>query len=333
MTDRLDRTILEFVDTGQITPEVAQELSRELHHPPIDVKQRLAELAGYVGAGLAVLGVVVIASQVWSDFGQVLQALVPAVLSAGLLLGTYLVVHAVPHISEHPVRGRIAQVMGVASAVFALLATAVAFDPAPGETFRWQMFIAMLVGLAVTLVVAHWSPGFIASAAVAILLFFAGLSFIDGLGIWEEEEFGIAFSLWMLVLGAIAALVLHRFLPPAWLMRAAGVGLWLMGSWVLMIMSHEPGFDLANWVWVGRAAAVALVVAGTWFFVRGGDWPWAAGAALAMAILVGMWSAEAINAGVALVVAGLALIAVGVALAAWRRGVHHDAPVEHAGPG
>ncbi len=143
MTDRLDRTILEFVDTGQITPEVAQELSRELHHPPIDVKQRLAELAGYVGAGLAVLGVVVIASQVWSDFGQVLQALVPAVLSAGLLLGTYLVVHAVPHISEHPVRGRIAQVMGVASAVFALLATAVAFDPAPGETFRWQMFLAV----------------------------------------------------------------------------------------------------------------------------------------------------------------------------------------------
>ena len=127
------------------------------------------------------------------------------------------------------------------------------FDPAPGETFRWQMFLATLVGLAVALVVAHWSPGFIASAAVAILLFFAGFSFIDGLGIWEEEEFGIAFSLWMLVLGAIAALVLHRFLPPAWLMRAAGVGLWLMGSWILMIMSHEPGFDLANWVWVGRA--------------------------------------------------------------------------------
>lgn len=319
MTDRLDRTISEFVDTGQITPEVASELSRELHHPPIDVKQRLAELAGYVGAGLAVLGAVVIAAQVWADFGQVLQALVPAVLAAGLLLGMYLVVRAVPHISEHPVRGRIAQVMGVASAVFALLATAVAFNPGPDEVFRWQMFLAALVGLAVAVVVAYWSPGFIASAAVGILLFVVGFSFIDGLGVWEEQEFGIAMSLWMLALGVIAALVLSRFLPPAWLMQAAGVGLWLMGSWTLMIMSNDPYFDLRNWVWVGRAAALVLVVAGTWIFVRGGDWPWAAGAAIGMAILVGMWSAEAINAGVALVVAGLALIGVGVALAGLRR--------------
>lgn len=318
MQDRLDRTIFEFVDTGRIAPEVASELSRELHRHPIDVKQRLAEFAGYVGAGLAVLGVVVIASQVWADAGRVLQALVPALLAGGLLLGAYLIVRAVPHISEHPVRGRLAQVMGAAAAVFAVISTAVAFNPDPPEDFRWQMFLATVAGLAVAAVVAHWSPGFIASTSVAVLLFFAGMSFLEGLNVWQEEQFGVALSLWMLLMGAFAAFVLYLVLPPAWLMRATGVGLWLMGSWMLMILGQDPYFGLAGWAWAGRAAAFALVLAGTWIFTRGGDWPWAAGAAMAMALLVGLWSAEAINAGVALVIAGVVLIGVGLILAGLR---------------
>lgn len=317
MQDRLDRTIFEFVDSGRIAPEVASDLSRELHRHPIDVKQRLAEFAGYVGAGLAVLGVVVIASQVWADAGQVLQALVPAVLAGGLLLGAYLIVRAVPHISEHPVRARMAQVMGAAAAVFAVISTAVAFNPGAPEYFRWQMFLATVAGLAVAVVVAHWSPGFIASTSVAVLLFFAGLSFLEGLNVWQEEQFGVAaLSLWMLVMGALAAFVLYRVLPPAWLMRATGVGLWLMGSWTLLFLGQDH--DLPAWAWAGRAAALALVVAGTWIFARGGDWPWAAGAALAMALVVGLWSAEAINAGVALLIAGVVLIGVGLILAGLR---------------
>ena len=142
MRDHLDRTIDHFVEEGRIPPEVGADLIRELHPHP-DVKQRLAEFAGYLGAGLAVLGVVIIGAQFWTDLGQVVRVAVPAVTAAGLLLGTHMVVRAVPHIVEHPVRGRIAQVTGVASAVMAALTAATLIPAEPtGEPQSWQMLFS-----------------------------------------------------------------------------------------------------------------------------------------------------------------------------------------------
>ena len=319
MPDRLDRTLTHFVDEGLLTPELATDLSPEYHERQVDVRQRMAELAGYVGAALATLGIIVIASRVWSDIGQVMRVGIPALGAVALLVGAHMVVRSVPDISEHAVRGRLAAVLGVVASVLAVLATAVAFGR-PGdytEPFAWQMFIAIAVGLVVALLVARWSPGFIATSAVGVLLVFLGVGLLDGLGL-QEQDFGIAMSCWLLVLGASAAFGLWRLLPPAWLTRAAGVGAWLMGSWILMIMSQEPSLDTGAWLWVGRTAALVLVIAGSWLFARGGEWPWAVGAAIAMAMLVGMWSAQTLNAGVALFVAGVVLILVALALSAWR---------------
>ncbi|MEZ5118930.1 MAG: DUF2157 domain-containing protein [Candidatus Nanopelagicales bacterium] len=320
MPDRLDRTLTHFVDEGRLNPELAADVSREYHERQVDVRQRMAELAGYVGAALATLGIIVIASRVWSDMGQVMRAGIPAVGAVALLVGAHMVVSSVPDIGEHSVRGRLASVMGVVASVLALLATAVAFG-GPGdyaEPFAWQMFIAVAVGLAVALLVALWAPGFISSSAVGVLLVFLGVAFLEGLGL-REQDFGIAMSCWLLALGFSAAFGLWRLLPPAWLTMAAGVGAWLVGSWILIVMSQDPSLDTGAWLWVGRAAALLLVIAGSWLFARGGEWPWAAGAAIATAMLVGMWSAQTLNAGVALFVAGVVLILVALLLAVWRR--------------
>ena len=320
MPDRLDSTLTHFVDEGRLTPELAADVSRDYHERRVDVRQRLAELAGYVGAGLATMGIIVIASRVWSDIGQMMRAGIPALGAVALLVGAYLLIRSVPDISVHAVRGRLASVMGVVASVLAVLATAVALgDPGDyAEPFAWQMFIAVAVGLSVALMVAWWSPGFISTSAVGVLLVFLGLSFLDGLGL-REQDFGVAMSCWLLVLGVSAAFGLRRLLPPAWLTLTAGMGAWLMGSWTLMTMSHEPNWDLDGWLWAGRVAALVLVIVGSWIFARGGEWPWAAGAAISTAMLVGMWSAHTLNAGVALFVAGIVLILVALALSVWRR--------------
>lgn len=254
MPDRLDRTLTHFVDEGLLTADLAADVSREYHQRRVDVRQRLAELAGYMGAALATMGIIVIASRVWSDVGQVMRAGLPALGAVVLLLGARLVMRSVPDITAHPVRGRVTSVMGVVAAVLAVLATAVALGgPGDhGEPFGWQMFIAVLVGLSVALIVARWSPGFISTSAVGVLLVFLGVAFLDGLGL-REHDFGIAMAFWLLALGASAALGLWRLLPPAWLTLAAGVGAWLMGCWTLIIMSRDPFLDIGGWVWAGRA--------------------------------------------------------------------------------
>jgi hypothetical protein len=143
MLDRLDRTLNHFVDDGRIAPEVAAQISQEFHVHPVDVRQRLAELAGYAGAGLATVGLVIIGSQVWTDFSVLMRAAAPALVSAALLVGACWLTRSVDHIREHPVRGRVAQTMGAASAVLALLAIIVAFSPESGDMRRvgccsWQ---------------------------------------------------------------------------------------------------------------------------------------------------------------------------------------------------
>jgi hypothetical protein len=319
MRDHLDRIIDHFVEDGRIAPETASELSRELHHRPVDARQRLAEFAGYVGAGLATLGVVVVGSQVWSDIGQVLRVGVPALAALILMLGARHVVRAVDSAHEHPVRGRVVQVMGTAAAVLALLATVVALD---GVNADLQVFLALLVGLAVELLVSRWAPGFIATTGVGALLFATGIAVMPAIGVDDDFAGQVWASSWMVVFGASAALVLNRFFPPEWLLRVAGIATWLLGGVILMSTSTDELFEGTVWAWVGRAVCVVLIAVGTWMFVHGGDWPWAVGAAVATAVLVGLWFAEVLNAGIALIVAGLVLIAIGAGLGGLRKATH-----------
>jgi hypothetical protein len=59
-------------------------------------------------------------------------------------------------------------------------------------------------------------------------------------------------------------------------------------------------------------------------FARSGSLSWAVGAALAAAMLIGLWTAQALNAGMALLVAGLVLILIGGGLGLWRRSAGKD---------
>lgn len=317
--DRVDSTLQTYVEGGQLSPSLAADLSRSLHERHVDVRQRLAELVAYVGAGLAVLGIVVIGAEIWEDFSQVVRAGVPALLSAALLVGMRFVIVSVPALTDHPVRGRVAQVMGTAAAVLAVLAVSVAFQRPAGEyyydQFEYQTAIAFAVGAVIAFVASRWVPGAITTLGFGILLFATGMSTLAALD-WDGGPEGP--GTWMLIFGLSAALLLWRVFPPEWLTRSLGIAIWLMGSMVLMLSHLETGTPQA-WTWVGRAAALALIVIGTQYFVRGGDWTWAFGAALAAALLVGLWFSEALNAGVALLVAGLVMILIGTGLFAWRR--------------
>ncbi len=315
MTDRLDRTLSHFVEEGRLTTELAAEVSQEFHAHPVDVRQRLAELAGYAGAGLATIGLLVIGSQVWTDFSLVIRAAAPALASAVLLVGTWWLTRSVGCISEHPVRGRVAQTMGVASAVLALLALIVAFSPESGDMPGWVLLVASSTGLLISLVVWRWVSGFINTLATSVFALVTTMSLMDVLGFAD----GPAMVLGVVGLGVAASLLLNKFFPPEWLTRGLGLMLWLQGTAVLM--TAEAGFDAPDTPlrWVGRLSAVALVAIGAWLFARGGDWLWAIAAGLAAAMLVGLWSMVAVNAGVALMLAGFVLIGVGALLFAWRR--------------
>ncbi len=315
MTDRLDRTLTHFVEEGRLTPDLASDVSREYHTHHVDVRQRLAELAGYAGAGLATIGLIVIGSQVWTDFSQVMRAALPAVISAAMLVGVWLVIRPVGHISEHPVRGRVAQVMGGVSAVLALLAIMVGFSPETGEPADWLLLVGSSTALLISLVVWHWVPGFINTLVTGVLALVTGLSLVDVLGMNDGPQM----ALMVVGLGVAASLLLNKFFPPEWLTRAMGLMVWLQGT--IVLMTAELGFNDPDTPlrWTGRVSALALVLIGAWLFARGGDWLWAVASGLAAAILVGLWSLEAVNAGVALIIAGLVLIAAALVLAGLRR--------------
>ena len=320
MLDRLDRTLTHFVDEGRLAPDLAAELSRELHPPKTDAKQRLAELAAYAGAGLATIGLIVIGAEVWSGFSELIRAALPAMASAGLLLGAWLVVRSVPEVSAHPVRARLSQVMGVVASVLAVLATFMVLPPAGGYSgdWDWHFSVAATVGLVVCFVASRWSSGAITTLGLVALATMSGISWLQPVVVAMDSAWPVAG--FVIVLGAGLCLGLAAYLPPDWLTRIVGLVLWLQGNLVLLTATvGYPDAPDELMRWVGRLSALILVVVGTWLFAKGAEWMWAIAAALSAAMLVGLWSMAAVNSGVSLLLAGFVLIAVGAGLAWWRR--------------
>lgn len=319
MADRLDRTLSRFVDEGRLTPQTAADITASFHSHHGDVKQRLAEFGAYAGAALAVLGLIVIGSQVWDDFSLLLRVAVPALLSAGLLAAAWWVRRSVPHLSDVPVRSRLAQVLGTCSAFAGALAVGLATAGTDLDS-DWPFRLGSGVGLALALLASALAPGAITTLAVGVFVVAFGFS-----ASFLIDESGPAYpGMFLVLLGVLASLVLSRLFPPPALTRSLGIAAWLFGS--LMLLTSEQEYEVQgqpgeHWTWLGRLAAGLLVAVGIWMFARSGSLSWAVGAALAAAMLIGLWTAQVLNAGVALLVAGLVLILLGGGLGLWRRSV------------
>lgn len=316
----LEQTLNHLVEQGRMPADLADEVREEYRNHHIDVRARLAELAAYAGAACAVVGMAVLGSQIWSDVTQVLRALIPALCACGLLFATWLLARR--HPAPNTARARLAQVLGVCAAALGAVAVAVALAPPVLDDARpAQPALAFGSGLVIAIVASRLAPGFLTTLATGVLASATGLSAI-GLLPLDTGGPGPA-GLFLVLLGVTAALAVPDVLPPAWLTRLMGISAWVFGS-LLLLMSHEEydyiGQPQPVWTWLGRVAALGIVTIGSISFARGGDWSWAVGAAVGAAMLVGLWSATAVNAGVALLVAGLVLVSVAGLLALSRRG-------------
>ena len=162
-------------------------------------------------------------------------------------------------------------------------------------------------------VVSRWSPGAISTIGTIGLATMTGISWLQHPVVYVEES-PWPVAVFIIALGVGLCLFLCRYFPPAWLTRVAGNRMWLLGNMVLLTaVSGYPDAPDGASRWVGRPSAIADLLdrRGTWLFAKGGDWTWAFALSLSAAMLVGLWSVVAVNAGIALLLAGFVLIAIG----------------------
>jgi hypothetical protein len=126
----------------------------------------------------------------------------------------------------------------------------------------------------------------------------------------------------VLVAAMAGALLLVRWLRPAVLVEALSIAAWLNAAGIAMGLDaggEVARSDAATAHWIGRAAIVLLIVLGAVRTLRGGTWPWAAGAAIGTALFVQLTFAGALGGALAMLAAGVVLLAVSLVLARARR--------------
>lgn len=325
-----EQALHQLSETG-VLPRGAADSVRTEHDKIVEQQSgrrnrgRIVELAGYAGAALTVLGVTGISSQLWDDFDTSVQALALAGLAVGLAAAAIGVALTAPggiagtRGAGSVARTRLVGVLGTAAAVLFAGTAAVIIDAVSGDGIGprlWQVFAVLLVGSALT---AWLAPGAAPTLGVGAGLLGTVLAGVDSLGLTDNQ---LTPGLALIALGVFSGLVLPRVLRPPALVEALSIALWLSAA-AMTLDAGVGGFgdqqDAVGAEWVGRLALLALLVVGAGLFVRGGRWPWAAGAALALPIWVQIEFAGALGGAVAMIMAGLALVAISVVLTVSRR--------------
>ena len=296
LLDELDRSTSELPPPGP-APET-----------PVSLGNRLAEAAGYAGAVLIGAAGAVLAGQHWEGLGR---------------------------------SGRVAVFAGV-TVVLAAVGLAVAFLGSggvtairrPGQAVRRRLASTALTIAAAT---GAGAVGLLASdnelllAAGAAVLVLVGTQWVAPSAVSETIGLGA------LALFAGAVLEETEAPPTAALVTMAAVGLaWAVLSWagVFTVPTLGMALGLGLTLYAGGLSAFAggqpeegtgiavlclLVAGGLAAYVRGGRWPLAAAATLALGLLVLQLTSDSLGAPVALLLTGLVLLGSGALLLVRRR--------------
>lgn len=344
-TELRDRTP---ADAEEPTPPTA---------PP--ARQRLLELLAFAGIALVVAAALVIVGQLWDQFtltlrmsllggGAVALAIIAAVVATRPAGVAALRAHEVVD-SDNPARRPLVAVL---VALVAVLTTATIMqlpleaasindsfgNAGPPEPY-WTATIAMGVGLVIALAGAYVAPGVVST--LAVWGFTVGtLSTAMNRILWsanpDQSMFrtSMAQCIVMSVVGLLGALVASRWLRPAVLAIALGVGTWFFTALSAATEGEvDPEAQLPAAVvtqaeqtgLVGRVSLAVLLVLGTVLYLRGSEWPWPSGAIASMVALTILLTSHTLGVAASLLITGILLVAVSGGLGLVQRGRHRRA--------
>ena len=291
-----------------------QELDRSTPTAPVPPRpsapggSRLAEAAGYAGAVLVGAAGAVLVGQQWDDLGRagrvaVLAGVTIVLAAAGLLVAAVRPRGREALLQPEPaVRRRLAS---TALTIAAATAAGTAGNLATDHSFLIAAGAAVLASA-----LAQWiAPSAVSeTAGLAAVVLFAGACLDEG---------GASSAAALVTMAAVglawAALSWTPLLTVPTLGSALGLGVALYsgGAGAFHGMQPEEGLGIAV---LGLLAACGL--AG---YVRSGRWPLAAGAVLALALLVFRLTTDSLGAPVALLLTGILLLGSGALLLIRRR--------------
>lgn len=335
--EALDAMVVDgHLDDG--TADAIRLESQRIHdaHEAVARRYRVMELLGYVGAGLVLIGLLIIGGSAWTDLGAMLQLGLPALAGVLLLGAAWLVARATPGgrpamvQRDHAARRILVGVMAACSAALMAISTlllALGEEGFENEDVVAPAFMAAcFVGLAVSVFAAWLANGPAPTIAVIGFLTGASIATLQTLGLVEGSN--VVF-LTLTALGMIIALGLARILSPQWLVQGAGLFLWVMMGGMNLAGGGMVGDDLS--VWLGRAILVSAVVLGLILFASGSGWPWAAGTAVAAVGLTATWASSSLGTGFAMLLSGLVLVTAALLLF-WLAKRSRPEPVKEPAP-
>lgn len=320
----LELALQELVATGSLSQDQATEVTDRFEsvfdrRSRASASRKWIELLGYVGAGVVIVNMLGLITLIADELDYSAQLTILAGLTLLAASVTVVVGRLSPGGFEELVRPanaarrRLVGALGVTTAVLTSATMLLLTEQSSGPTPGWAPPVCFGTALLVVSLVNAVAPGTLVTlgfALAALATTIASLAAFEG----AFESQTIPFTA-LMVLGMLGALGLSHWLRPQVFAEVLGLLMWIFTAGGLLFIdgSSDVSPDLAA-VAVGTLGLVGLMGIGAWRFHTTSQWHWAAGAALAVALLVNRALAEALGGALALIGAGVVLVALSVML-------------------